>query len=195
MTRRQLAFNCFTTLVLTACNINPVEVRAPFQGPNVISVQEQPDQYLGAEVRWGGRLLAVENKEEFTEFTIASRRLDQNGRPIPGGYTKSRSKYTGGRFVARVGGFLEPGNFDKGSDITIVGVVRDVEIRDVDDRPYWYPVVAATDYYVWERHGRGYVYPYYGPLVQPYYGAFPYWYGPQYHPYYPGPFYAYPYYR
>jgi len=126
---------------------------------------------MGVEVRWGGEIVAVDNREEATLVEVVSRELSDRGRPR----AQDRSQ---GRFRARISGFLDPAVYDTGRQITVVGPVSGLEEGKVGDYPYRFPIVAVDTYYLWP------------PPSEPRHYD-PFYYDPFWHPY---PWYHYPYY-
>ncbi len=130
----------------------------------------QPDALKGRAVRWGGAIARVENRKDETWVEIVERPLSSDGEP---GYRDS----SGGRFLARVEGFLDPAVYAPRRLITIAGTLDGIETRSIGEFPYRFPVVRAGSYYLWPRPPRRYYYP-------------PYWYDPWYPWGYPYPYYV-----
>lgn len=151
--------------------------------PTAIRVRPQPDitpaevrhaprRYIGEQVRWGGTILTLENHERVTRIEILARPLVGAGEP-------SAQAEGEGRFIAEVGGFLDPADYARGRLITVAGSIVSVQTQDVGDYPYRYPVVAAVSHWLWPRPsppavGWPYRYPWYGGG----YGGVEAWYGP-----------------
>jgi len=177
--------NLLLLLALGGCASQvPLTIRtAPEHNPTVAAVQADARAYQGAQVRWGGVIVGVENREQETWLEIAARPLSQEGEP----YDSDRSL---GRFLARYPGFLDPSVYRKDREVTVRGIVEGVINRRIDRHPYRYPLVQAKALYLWPEYQRypddyyyGYPYFYYG---YPYFYGFPYYhYGyPYYHHYY-----------
>ena len=124
------------------------------------------DQY----VRWGGKIISIENKKNSTWIEILANSLNSYGRPT------SNENYEG-RFIVRIDGFLEPEQYARERKLTVYGRVESELVRLIDDHPYNYPLIYAKEYYLWPEYRTGYYpYPYYyGYYSNPYY----------YDPYYP----------
>ncbi len=135
----------------------------------VPEVQRAEHQFVGAQVRWGGTILSVRNRETATEIEILARPTDSRGEPDP-------DKDGQGRFVAEVGGFLDPAEYPKDRLLTVVGALDRVETRPVGDYPYRFPIVKARHRYLWPEPAPDlYPYAYPGPWWSP-------WYGPRFGP-------------
>ncbi|MET0027463.1 MAG: Slp family lipoprotein [Candidatus Thiodiazotropha sp.] len=156
------------TTLLGACASNiPVAIRTPVDGDiRVDEVQQDPQPFIDSRVRWGGEIIEVENLADETRIEILAQKLNKSGKPV------SDSK-SGGRFIARIDGFLEPEDFPKKRKITIVGIIDSTTEKPVGDYPYVYPVVKAGYYYLWPKeqtYPRYYYHdPFYDPFYYPYY--------------------------
>jgi outer membrane lipoprotein len=151
----------------------PAPVRtSPPGAPTLAEVRGNVDPYVGRPVRWGGTVAAVENRARETWVEIVARELGSDGRPVE----DDRSE---GRFLARVGAFLDPAVYTEGRQVTVTGVVDGAMTRPIGNFPYLYPVVRAEMVYLWE------------PLPEwpPYYYD-PWWF---YDPWYPYPWRYHPY--
>jgi outer membrane lipoprotein len=152
----------------------------PVTQVTVAEVQQAPDQFIGAWVRWGGTIIGVANLENRTQIEVLSRPLDGEGEPRPDAAGQ-------GRFIAEVPGFVDPADYRADRLLTIFGQVTGLVTRDVGEYPYPYPVVAASSRYLWPEvepmPDVGYRYPWYGWYgYPPWYGPFGPWYGPAYGP-------------
>lgn len=169
MNRRtlNLTLTLLVTALLGACASSiPVAIRTPVDGNiRVDEVQQDPEPFVDSRVRWGGEIITVENMADETQIEILAQNLNKSGRPVSG----SKS---GGRFIARIDGFLDPEDFPKNRKITIVGLIKGTEEKSVGDYPYVYPVVKAAYYHLWPKeityHHRYYD-PFYDPFYYPYY--------------------------
>lgn len=160
-------------LALSGCTTIPPQLQGDY--PALAPAQVQPAAF-GSPVRWGGVILGAVNTRDDTCFEVLSRDLDKYLRP-------RLEDRTGGRFLACKQGFYDPEVFARGREVTLVGRIRDVEFRNVDEFKYRYPVVDVSDLVLWEvREEVMIVDNYYDPFWHPFY-----WYGPHwgYYPYYP----------
>ena len=159
------------------------------QIPVVIKLPPQPDiglaevkrdiaPYQDQYVRWGGQIISVENRTDSSLVEILANPLKSHGRPAPDNAYK-------GRFIARIGGFLDPEHYKKGRKLTVYGKIEDMINGQIDQHPYDYPLVNAGAYYLWPEHRYYrshypfYPYPYYGPYHGPYYRPYFGFYPPQ----------------
>jgi outer membrane lipoprotein len=163
-------------LGLAACASQvPAPIRtAPPAAPSLTEVRGDIDRFVGQAVRWGGTVAAVENRAQETFVEIVARELGSDGRPVDGDSSE-------GRFLARVGVFLDPAVYTEGRQVTVSGVVEGTMTRPIGDFAYRYPVVRTEMVYLWEPLPERPPY-YYDPwwLYDPWY-PYP-W---RYRPYYP----------
>jgi outer membrane lipoprotein len=139
-------------------NLSVAEVRAK-QGP------------IGAQVRWGGTIAKVENYKTETWIEVVERPLDNDGRP-------QQLDQSGGRFLARVDGFLDPAIYAPGRQITVAGLLQENTTRQIGDYTYTFPVVKVISFYLWPPLSKQV---YHDPWYDPWYP----WHDPFYDPWYP----------
>lgn len=167
-------------LTLAGCAAQvPESIRDAVTTPvTVDQVQAHPERHLGQRVRWGGTILGVNNGERTTEIEVLARPLEREGAPA---FESSGQ----GRFIIEVSGFLDPAEYPKGRDLTVVGIITGHQTRPVGDYPYIYPVLRAESQYLWPEQppaaAYGPAYPWSGPWFGPWYDP---WYGPFYRPFY-----------
>ncbi len=171
----KFAWTLATALVLSGCASNiPEQIKQPATS-NVTPAEarQQSETFLGQSIRWGGEIIAIENKPDHTQIIVLSKPLDKDGEP------QSTQKHHG-RFIAQVKYFLEPSRYTAGREITVVGKYTHTIERMIGEYPYRYPVVMAEHLHLWPepvKHDPDY------------------WYDPWYDPWYPwGPWHHYPYY-
>ncbi len=161
----------FAGVLLTGCaSTVPKSIATPPPGnPVVAEVRSDLARFLGAQVRWGGTIVAVENKASQTWIELVSRGLTSNGRPLS-------DSQSGGRFIARFQGFIDPMDYVAGGSLTVAGTVADKVERPIGEFLYAFPVVAVTSSVLWEAESEplGYAYP-------------PFWYYDPWYPFYPYP--------
>lgn len=158
-----------------ATKLPPGIAQAPQKTVVAQQVQQSPEAYQRAQVRWGGEVLEVVNNAHTTDVLILGRTLEKNGEPLEEGGVDAR-------FIARFAGFQEPSDFPQGQRITVRGKLLKVEKRLVGEYAYPYPVVEVTEFHRWKEKRQYDDYPYY---YSPYYGwggylGYPYWGYPRY---------------
>ena len=155
----------FLLALITACASQvPVAIREPITGaPDVQGARAASTELIGKRVRWGGVIANVENRKQDTWIVLVDRPLNRFGRP-------DDSDKSGGRFIARIPGFLDPVTYEKQREMTVTGVLAESITRAIGDFPYRYPVVDVDTYYLWAKPL---------PATYPYYHD-PFWYDPWY---------------
>lgn len=145
----------------TASNITPAEARV------------KADVFAGQSVRWGGEIISIENKPDYTQLTILAKPLDDDGSP-------QASTHNYGRFIAQINRFLEPSLYAPGREISVFGIFTMNVTRMIGEYAYQHPVVVVNTLHLWPL-----------PLaLEPDYWYDPWWYDPWYpwglpYPYYP----------
>ncbi len=159
-----------STLLLASCASQvPVTIRqAPLNNPLLQEVHGHAEDFQSQQVRWGGEILEVDNREKVTVLTVLARTLSKNGRP-------HQTDSSPGRFIAHIPAFVEPKVYAVGRDVTVRGRLMGTETHQVGKHPYAYPVVKATGWYLWSEpvnYPSDYSYPW--PYYDPWY-AYPYY--------------------
>ena len=164
------------TLLLGGCTSQvPLLIRqGPLDSPAPDDVLADIGVYAGQAVRWGGVLIATENREQVTRLTILAQHLARDGEPGTGDSSL-------GRFIAIVPEFLDPQVYAPDRLVTVTGTLRGSELGMIGSHPYSYPVVDAQAWYLWPEPVEPYGYPY-SWWYDPWYG--PWWYGSWYDPWY-----------
>lgn len=163
-------------LLLVGCATSlPDAIRnAPPGNPSLSMVRDNIAGFTGARIRWGGTIIGVDNRPEETRLEIVAYPLDDYGQPdIASG--------SDGRFIARVDGFLDPAVYAPGREITVAGVVENLQTRAVGTYRYRFVVVKAQTSKLWAARGTA-PYPrypdsYYDRFYDPFWPWYP-WFGP-----------------
>lgn len=134
----------------------------------ISQVREQPQQFRGTVVRWGGSILNIRNESDHTILEIVGRDLDKEGRPL-------KVDRSPGRFLAKVPGFLDPAVYKANREVTVYGRIEGVVEQAIGEYRYGYPLVQADDVYLWKPR-----------LPVQRYPSYPYYYDPfLYNPWHP----------
>jgi outer membrane lipoprotein len=153
-------------LALPACTTVPQQIQGIFS--EVSPARVEPSVF-GSAVRWGGNIIDARNEENSTCFEVLSRDLDKYLRP-------KLEDRTAGRFIACKPGFHDPEVFSRGREITLTGRIRNVEVREIDDFNYRYPVVDVDELVLWQVRKEVMVIDHpYDPFYYPYYWQGSYW--------------------
>lgn len=136
-------------LLLTAC-----ETYSGKPGPELAS-QPTPQQISHAErmpaegalLIWTGKVQAVRNLARVTHIEVLSYPADMRRRP-------STNQPASGRFIAEMGGFLEPHELPPGTAVTVQGAYAGVVNGKVGEAAYRYPMIRGEKLDVWRNEER-----------------------------------------
>ena len=117
-----------------------------YNGP-FSALQGAPQRYVGEVVLLGGKIIETKPSSGTSEITILQLNLDSQVRPED----NDRSE---GRFVVKVGQFLDPAIYKPGALFSLVGRVTGSEIRPVGEVNYVYPVLQALEIKLWSEPAR-----------------------------------------
>ncbi len=122
-------------------------------------VLENPDEFKGKSVVWGGEIIEVVNQEDgATEIEIFQRPLDFRGEP-------NQTAASEGRFLVRADEFLDPYVYWRGRKFTVAGEITGEEMRKLGEMEYLYPLLRSKQIYLWQVYDSMY----------PYYYSYPWW--------------------
>ncbi len=139
-------------------------------------VAANPDAARGRHVAFGGEILNATPRAQDTEIEVLQRSLLFDDSPDP-------SSPSGGRFLIRRAGFLDPAVYAKGRLVTVAGPVEGSENRPIGDTTYRYPVVQADFLYLWPVYQLASVPPPYYYFPYPWYPPYPFYFRYRYYPY------------
>ena len=117
----------------------------------------------GAEARWGGEIVSVHNKKEYSELEILHFPSNHYGKP-------RTALDSAGRFKVRVSEFIDPLVFVKGRIITFRGELGEPAEGLIGEQVYVYPVLLANGYYMWKDTEEYEVSGFYYANMSPYWG-------------------------
>jgi outer membrane lipoprotein len=163
-------------LFLSGCsNLPPAIEDPPAFDLAYLQAVTEINKFKNAAVRWGGKIVEVENQPTFSAIQILVYPLGSYGRP-------ELDEAHQGRFVVKSPDFLDPAVYTKDTPITVAGTLMGDTERTIGNKTMRLPLVQANTIHLWqtEDYNR-----YYGG-----YGGFGYGYG-GFYPY--GGFYGYPY--
>lgn len=161
-----------TLLLLGACASKPPDAisKAPHHNPSLTQVRLEIDRYLGAELRWGGKISKIENRAEDTWIEIVQMPLSARAKPLSSGKSD-------GRFIASFDKFVDPVVYEVGRKLTVVGTIDGKVRRAIGEYDYLFPIVKVEGSFLWKVTPPVYSHPYPPP-----WGYYDPW-------YYPGPYY------
>lgn len=159
-------------ILISGCSGLPKEMQnTPFTDLNLETVSSNPHLYQSMTFRWGGTIISVENKQNFSHAQILFYPLNSYGRP-------QIDKKTQGRFAIKSDKLLDPAIFKKEMEITVNGKLTGEIEQKIDEKTVKIPLLSLDHIHIW-------------PKLSPEESRYPYYY-----PYSPHPFfYSYPYYR
>lgn len=127
-------------LILTACagGISK-QARSQVTYTGAFSdVLSNPDDFQGQTVIWGGKVIEIQNKDEFTELVVLQLALNSQHWPVD-------SDKSQGRFLIRSDQFMDPVIYPPGALITVVGRLQGAESRLIGEMHYQYPVIDVVE--------------------------------------------------
>jgi outer membrane lipoprotein len=142
-------------LSLFGCSTTPPTALITQPPANDITLAEasvDPLRFIHSPVRWGGRILKVEEKnsgeQTVLQLEIIEYPLDDKGKPTD-------SAKSAGRFIARVQLPEDKSRYYRNRLVTIAGTIVAVEHYSLaSGEQQQLPVVASTDRYAWSEEYR-----------------------------------------
>ena len=118
---------------------------------------------MGTAIRWGGHVIdVVRDDSGNARVQVLERRLDGDGRPLPGSPSD-------GRFIIEATPSVDPDLYTPGAAITVAGTITGVLDASVGNVRVRLPVVRVREFMHWEDawggDPYGYPAPWYGPRV------------------------------
>lgn len=136
-------FLLISALTSSCATQSPPLLNEPPPGnPALEQVTTDTAAYAGRKVLWGGSIERLENHAQETWIEIVERPLDSSGRP-------RQSDHSGGRFIAKVAGFLDPVIYTRGRDISVTGSVDGDNSRKIGEFDYRYILVKVETEHLW----------------------------------------------
>jgi outer membrane lipoprotein len=146
---------------------------APVEG--LAQVRADLETFVGETVILGGEIVETRNEPAGTTLLVLEKALGSGQEP-------KLEDVSGGRFMVRFAGYLDPALFAPSRRVTVAGTVTGAETERVGDAPYDYVVLAGAEVYLWEKadlppHSPWRAYqPWYPWWYDPYWGRRPWWY-------------------
>lgn len=138
-----LLWTLITLLGISACSNIPEKIKqAPASNITPDEARQNPQTFKGQSIRWGGEVIQIDNKPEYTHIIVLAKPLDIDGQP-------SGDKPQYGRFIAQINRFVEPSLYATGRDVTVTGVFSNTHQQMIGEYPYQYPVVTVDTIYLW----------------------------------------------
>jgi outer membrane lipoprotein len=131
---------------LSGCAVYPDQINVDDEA-NLVSYQDIVNGNVtgvGSKARWGGEVVAVENKADYSEIEILFFNNNHYGKP------RSTAE-SAGRFKVRVRDFIDPLVFSQGRLVTFVGELGEPTEGLIGEQRYVYPVLLADGYHMWKQ--------------------------------------------
>jgi outer membrane lipoprotein len=138
---RMLAF-LIGSVLLSGCATPVFKLATQPTSIAAIDVQQAPEQFHSAEIVWGGRIVAVENREDTTEVEVISYPLDRDQSPLTDAPTQ-------GRFLLVLPGYVEAYDYPVGRHLSVHGQLIGTRVGRVQDYEYVFPLVRARQVHIW----------------------------------------------
>ncbi|SIN93758.1 Slp family lipoprotein [Salinivibrio sp. ES.052] len=131
-------------LTLSGCTTLPETLKGRMDQPvtEYAVVAKMTHANQGEEVRLGGMIVDVKNRESDSVVEIVALPTSQVGRP-------QINASSLGRFKAIFDGFVEPADYAQGRPITVLGDFQSRQTGKVDDYKYDYPVLKVKGHQLW----------------------------------------------
>jgi len=113
------------------------------RGISFAEFRQDPDRYMGRSLLLAGGIAGVRNTNEGGELELVQFPTDEDGKITD-------TAKSGGRFIAKGTGFLDPTVYRTGLLVTLVGEVlgkKDLLLGEVD---YTYPVLLIREIHLWK---------------------------------------------
>ncbi len=152
--------------ILSGCSSLPQTMR----GNNFVEIPltattQQPTNYLNTNLRWGGTIINVSNKENGSRIYALYYPLVHSGRP-------ETSNQSEGRFAINSTEFLDPAIYNEGAEFTVTGLFSGHIEQKIDQKTISIPLLKLKDIHVWpvRQQNEEYFYPYpHYPIYHPFY--------------------------
>jgi outer membrane lipoprotein len=105
-------------------------------------VAATPENFHGAQVIWGGRVVNVRNFPHHTEIELLGYPLDSSQRPLV-------RQPANGRFIAVVPGYVEALDYPDGALVTLRGELEGTRAGEVGAAAYTFPLVRSDAIHRW----------------------------------------------
>ncbi|OUR64868.1 hypothetical protein A9Q79_06135 [Methylophaga sp. 42_25_T18] len=143
-------------IFLVACSSLPPAISTPpAEDLQLKQVMVDIERFIGTTVRWGGKIIKVNNDENFSTVQMLQYPLNSFGTPK----TKETSQ---GRFFSQTTKFLDPEIYKEGTLATFSGTVQSAETIQVDKKSLLLPVINIQESHIWSNRYKGQSYYYVG---------------------------------
>lgn len=107
-----------------------------------LQVSDSPQQSIGKNIIWGGKILSVKNLANATQLEILALPLSSKFRP-------DNNATSLGRFLLLKDGYLEVAEYSEGRYTSVHGTLTGFQRNRIGDTDYNYPVVKVNELFLW----------------------------------------------
>jgi outer membrane lipoprotein len=133
-------------ILLSACatsNNVPPSIQSPPANNLVLRlVILNTDNFIGQQVRWGGKIINVSSDNGHSTMEIEHFPLNRYGSPL----INLRSQ---GTFIVQSDQFFDPDLYQQGLLITFSGTIKSEITRTVNRKEYFLPIITSNDFHLW----------------------------------------------
>jgi outer membrane lipoprotein len=158
--RLHILFLLFPLLLMMGCaHVISKDLRAKTDLSLTFNqVSQDPNQYKGKWVIWGGEIIeTINQKDGTTQIEVFQKPLGWRGEP----YETIASE---GRFLVLADKYLDSYLFRRGKKITVAGEILGEKVKPIGEMDYRYPLLSGKQIHLWpEYYYRAYPLYYYDP--------------------------------
>ena len=107
------------------------------------ALQQRPDAYKGKVVVLGGQIITTTVRDNETWIEVLEKQLDSQQKP-------ENTDQSGGRFLVKFQGFLDPAIYAAGRYLTVAGQVEGKIVRPINQTQYTFPLLTAKEHHLWK---------------------------------------------
>ena len=139
------AFVFLLIFFLSACATKPpMDLQQVDVSLGLNKVIANIDEFRNKKVLWGGVIVHSQNLAKSTQLEVLAYPLTRNYKP-------DVTKTPLGRFLAQYAGYLETLDYAPGRQVTLTGVIHDIQSGKIGEAEYRYVDIAAQQIYLWPK--------------------------------------------
>lgn len=142
--RAGAVFNIFLFVLVFGCSAGISQQslsKVTYMG-TFFELQKSPDAFIGEIVVLGGKILEARISSASSELMVLESPLNNRHRPA----NLDQSK---GRFLIQSEQLLDPAIYQKGTLLTVVGIIKGSKVRAIGGFNYAYPLLEAIEIKLW----------------------------------------------
>lgn len=147
----------FLAILLSGCsNLSPAIQMLPAGNLQLNQVKVNGvERFMGEQIRWGGRIISVNNENGFSTLEIKHYPLMRNGFPLS-------NLPSQGKFIVQSHQAFDPDMYLEGLLITFSGSIHSEVMREVKRKDEYLPIIDIVDMKLWPHRKlngkKGYTY-------------------------------------